>query len=615
MLAQLEAKHPRSEIQKICQKLRTQITPGEIIDQSDLIAFTNKFDNAQKIAELLSEIKPGASSNWALPLLKKAYEACGIESASRNIFILPALSPYDYAVHIDILRYLGTDHQKIDLFRIPHCADFDIASIAITGHEIGHILCQLNGAAFQPEIDSYIAKITPSVNKGEQFALTKMAIDTKKGKMIASHVQEHLCDLIGSAIFGPVFDLALIRTFSSINPTRMISQTHPRELYRIFLAYTRLQDASSHFNRHLKPLQALAKDIESIYSTSISSYIPSKEESDLFDLANKIFESILNKNIQKFDFVDAFNRVANELNSLRPPCETVNEAFPQPISPIEIAFGTALYYYGSGYKSGDFYTETVGEDKQKKEILYGILIKHMRYAIGISELVTEANMAFKSSPDFENKIDQLRGTLWEMRSTEKDDSLVITPSIWPTDQYTVSSVDLRLGSTFLVSRVPNYTHITPHRQSSEGPDETSLTYKIFERIELVVGQEFILHPHQFVLACTLEYISLPSNLSALVLGRSSWGRLGLTIATATAVQPGFRGCLTLELRNLGETPLPLIVGSRVAQISIIPTINEITSAGHEYYVVSSKYIGPVSVEPPKIQKDNDWTVLDRFINR
>ena len=32
-----------------------------------------------------------------------------------------------------------------------------------------------------------------------------------------------------------------------------------------------------------------------------------------------------------------------------------------------------------------------------------------------------------------------------------------------------------------------------------------------------------------------------------VIGRSSWGRRGLVIATAVEVHPGFVGCLTLEI--------------------------------------------------------------------
>lgn len=49
-------------------------------------------------------------------------------------------------------------------------------------------------------------------------------------------------------------------------------------------------------------------------------------------------------------------------------------------------------------------------------------------------------------------------------------------------------------------------------------------------------------------------------------GRSSWGRRGLTIATATGVHPGFTGCLTLELANLGDIPIAIRPGMTIGQL-------------------------------------------------
>ena len=81
-----------------------------------------------------------------------------------------------------------------------------------------------------------------------------------------------------------------------------------------------------------------------------------------------------------------------------------------------------------------------------------------------------------------------------------------------------------------------------------------------------LGGSLIIHPHQFILAATLEYIRLPPDLMSYVIGRSTWGRLGLIVATAVGIQPGFAGTLTLELRNLGETPLTLYPGQAIGQL-------------------------------------------------
>ena len=78
----------------------------------------------------------------------------------------------------------------------------------------------------------------------------------------------------------------------------------------------------------------------------------------------------------------------------------------------------------------------------------------------------------------------------------------------------------------------------------------------------------MLQPRSFVLGVTLEWIRLPADKAAYVVGRSSWGRYGLIIATATGVHPGFTGCLTLELSNVGEIPIRVKPGTTVCQLFI-----------------------------------------------
>lgn len=89
----------------------------------------------------------------------------------------------------------------------------------------------------------------------------------------------------------------------------------------------------------------------------------------------------------------------------------------------------------------------------------------------------------------------------------------------------------------------------------------------------------------------------------------------MNIATATTVQAGYRGCLTLELRNLGESPLPLKTGIRIAQLCLINMpVPDITEEGGGKYFNKGhgKYIGPVSVGAPRIHEDADWELLRRY---
>jgi dCTP deaminase len=86
------------------------------------------------------------------------------------------------------------------------------------------------------------------------------------------------------------------------------------------------------------------------------------------------------------------------------------------------------------------------------------------------------------------------------------------------------------------------------------------------------GSAFYLHPGEFAIARTLEYLTLPDEISAQVAGRSSWGRLGLVIQTAPLIQPGFCGTITLELANVGTVPIVLYVGLRVSQVMFFDVV-------------------------------------------
>ena len=80
------------------------------------------------------------------------------------------------------------------------------------------------------------------------------------------------------------------------------------------------------------------------------------------------------------------------------------------------------------------------------------------------------------------------------------------------------------------------------------------------------GKNFVLHPGRFVLGVTLEWLTLPRTLSGYVSGKSSLGRHGLVIETAAGLHPGFSGCLTLELANVGEVPVAISPGMEICQI-------------------------------------------------
>lgn len=143
----------------------------------------------------------------------------------------------------------------------------------------------------------------------------------------------------------------------------------------------------------------------------------------------------------------------------------------------------------------------------------------------------------------------------------EEKNIIFIPLIDSHTQVDVSSIDIRLGNEFIITKLPVVTKLDPPEL-----DVSQSTIQFQTKIYVPFGKPFVLHPGQFVLGSTLEYIGMPNELSALVVGRSSWGRLGLTIATASKIDPGFKGCITLELTNLGNVPIFIYPGSRIGQL-------------------------------------------------
>lgn len=81
------------------------------------------------------------------------------------------------------------------------------------------------------------------------------------------------------------------------------------------------------------------------------------------------------------------------------------------------------------------------------------------------------------------------------------------------------------------------------------------------------GDPFRLRPGQCVLGNLVERFAIPADIVARVEGKSTWARRFLTVHSAGFVDPGFRGDLTLELKNDGHQTLELWPGTRIAQIS------------------------------------------------
>ena len=128
-----------------------------------------------------------------------------------------------------------------------------------------------------------------------------------------------------------------------------------------------------------------------------------------------------------------------------------------------------------------------------------------------------------------------------------------------------SSIDVRLDRFFRLFDNHKYPYIDPREQQDE----------LTRFVEVASDEAFILHPGEFVLGSTYEYVRLPNDIAARLEGKSSLGRLGLlTHSTAGFVDPGFQGHVTLELSNVATLPIKLWPGMKIGQLCFFQLSSE-----------------------------------------
>lgn len=185
----------------------------------------------------------------------------------------------------------------------------------------------------------------------------------------------------------------------------------------------------------------------------------------------------------------------------------------------------------------------------------------------------------------------------ELKKLISESELIITPLL-EDDQIGQISVDLRVGTDFLTSQQGRDAFI----------DTTNDDFGIrpiknfFTETRRHVGEPFLIHPHQTILFSSLEYIKLPKNVFGILSCRSSYSRLGLSISTI--LQPGYCGCVSIEMLYAGYTPIRILSGARIVQIRLYRLGED-----SEYFKFPRKYACQVRPIPSKANEDDDLLVL------
>lgn len=94
-------------------------------------------------------------------------------------------------------------------------------------------------------------------------------------------------------------------------------------------------------------------------------------------------------------------------------------------------------------------------------------------------------------------------------------------------------------------------------------DETHLK-DIFSIID-ETGEYFVIPPHTYGLGVSLEKLTMPNDITAIAIGKSSYARCGL-IANITPIEAGWSGYITLEFSNSSDCPVKLYANEGVVQL-------------------------------------------------
>lgn len=166
------------------------------------------------------------------------------------------------------------------------------------------------------------------------------------------------------------------------------------------------------------------------------------------------------------------------------------------------------------------------------------------------------------------------------------------------DQIGPASVDLKLGKEFRVFNVTRQSFIDTRKGT---PPE------FMQKIIVRPDDSFVLHPHNFVLANTCEYVKVGDDVLLRVAGKSTLARMGILVHTAGFVDLGFEGTLTIEISNQSNLPVVLYSGMYICQIAV----EGLSSPAEIQYNKRKKSLYLKQKNPTEAKTKNLFKISDR----
>ncbi len=155
-------------------------------------------------------------------------------------------------------------------------------------------------------------------------------------------------------------------------------------------------------------------------------------------------------------------------------------------------------------------------------------------------------------------------------------------NLYSEDSINPASINLHLGRSFAI------------------PKPTNRTISLGEHVDYIYYNDltfYIIRPGEFLLATTMEKVNIPKRSAAFVQGRSSIGRLSLSVQNAGYIDPGFRGEITLELKNEGPNCIKLLAGYPICQLIVVDACDVINA-------YSGKYVDQTGATGTRMYMDN-----------
>lgn len=141
-----------------------------------------------------------------------------------------------------------------------------------------------------------------------------------------------------------------------------------------------------------------------------------------------------------------------------------------------------------------------------------------------------------------------------------------------------------------VRAAPEWSIFTPIDVGLVDPKE-------FDRRVLVerTGDSCIIPPNSYALTRTVELISMPPDVHALCVGKSTYARCGIIVNT-TPIEAGWRGHITIEISNATPLPVKVYAHEGIAQLMFFRGSQPATT----YADRNGKYQDQRGITPAKV---------------